>query len=62
MGGISNYSDAVEFMLAGADAFSIGTANFIDPVVCQKVLDDLTLYMKRNNINCIKDIVGKVIR
>lgn len=62
MGGISNYSDAVEFMLAGADAFSIGTANFIDPKVCQKVLDDLTLYMKRNNINSIKDIVGKVIR
>lgn len=62
MGGISNYKDAVEFMLAGADAISIGTANFIDPSVCQKVLDDLTFFMKKNNIRSIKDIVGKVIR
>lgn len=62
MGGISNYSDAVEFMLAGARAFSIGTANFIDPMVCQKVLNDLLLYMKKNNIRDINDIIGKVIR
>ncbi len=62
MGGISNYRDAVEFMLAGSDAISIGTANFMDPTVCQKVLDDLTLYMKKNNIKSIKDIVGKVVR
>jgi dihydroorotate dehydrogenase (NAD+) catalytic subunit len=62
MGGISNYKDAVEFILAGSGAISIGTANFIDPTVCQKVLDDLTMYLKSNNIESINDLVGKVIR
>lgn len=62
MGGISNYSDAVEFILAGADAFSIGTANFVDPTVCEKVLNDLTLYMESNKINSIKELVGQVIK
>ncbi len=62
MGGISNYKDAIEFMLAGAGAISIGTANFIDPTVCQKVLDDLTLYLKSNSIESVKELVGQVIR
>jgi len=62
MGGISTYQDAVEFILAGADAISIGTANFVDPTVCQKVLNDLTLYLKSNNIGSIKELVGQVIR
>jgi dihydroorotate dehydrogenase (NAD+) catalytic subunit len=62
MGGISNYKDAVEFMLAGAGAISIGTANFIDPTVCQKVLNDLTLYLKSNSIESVKELVGQVIR
>lgn len=62
MGGISNYADAVEFLLAGADAFSIGTANFIDPKVCEKVLNDLTIYMKSHNIKSIKSLVGQLIK
>lgn len=62
MGGISNYVDAVEFLLAGADAFSIGTANFMDPKVCEKVLKDLTSYMNSHNIKDIKSLVGQVIR
>jgi len=62
MGGISTYQDAVEFILAGADAISIGTANFVDPTVCQKVLNDLTLYLKSNNIESVKELVGQVIR
>ena len=62
MGGISNYKDAIEFMLAGAGAISIGTANFIDPTVCQKVLNDLTLYLKSNSIESVKELVGQVIR
>jgi len=62
MGGISKYEDAVEFLLAGADAFSIGTANFVDPTVCEKVLNDLTLYMESNNIRSIKELVGQVIK
>lgn len=62
MGGISNYRDVVEFMLAGAGAISIGTANFVDPMVTKRVLNDLTSYLKSNNIDNINDIVGKVIR
>ncbi|MCH4890534.1 dihydroorotate dehydrogenase [Acidaminobacter sp. JC074] len=62
MGGISKYEDAVEFLLAGADAISIGTANFVDPTICEKVLNDLTLYMESNNIKSIKELVGQVIR
>lgn len=62
MGGISNYKDAVEFILAGANAISVGTANFVDPTVCQSILDDLTFYLKSNNIESINDLVGKVIR
>ncbi|MBN2793848.1 MAG: dihydroorotate dehydrogenase [Clostridia bacterium] len=62
MGGISNYKDVVEFMLAGAGAISIGTANFVDPRVTKRVLNDLTSYLKSNNIDNINDIVGKVIR
>lgn len=62
MGGISNYEDAVEFILAGSDAISIGTANFVDPKVCEKVLNDLTLYMESNNIMSIKELVGQVVR
>lgn len=62
MGGIQNHRDALEFILAGADAFSIGTANFIDPTVCEKVLNDLTLYMESNKIGTIKELVGQVVR
>lgn len=62
MGGISNYRDAVEFILAGANAISVGTANFVDPTVCQRILDDLTLYLKSNNIESIQELVGQVIR
>lgn len=62
MGGISNYRDAIEFILAGAHAVSIGTANFTDPKVCQKVLNDLTLYMESNNIMNIRELVGQVIK
>lgn len=61
MGGISTYKDAVEFILAGADAISIGTANFVDPTVCQKVLKNLTLYLKSNSIGSVKELVGQVM-
>lgn len=62
MGGISNYRDGLEFLIAGADAISVGTANFINPAVCQNILDDLTGYMKDKNINSIKEIVGSIIK
>ncbi|MDD4489563.1 MAG: dihydroorotate dehydrogenase [Paludibacter sp.] len=58
MGGIMNARDAIEFLLAGASAIQIGTANFIDPTVSIKVLEGIEDYLKRHNINQINDIIG----
>jgi len=61
MGGIMNAGDAVEFMLAGATAVQVGTANFIDPTVTMKIIDGLEAYMLRHNIKDINDLVGGMI-
>lgn len=58
LGGILNGRDAIEFMLAGATAVEIGTANFIDPAVTMKVIDFMEEYCSRHGINDINDIVG----
>jgi dihydroorotate dehydrogenase (NAD+) catalytic subunit len=58
MGGISNATDAIEFMLAGATAIQIGTANFIDPSVCVKVVDGIENYLHRHGIASVKEIIG----
>ncbi len=61
MGGIMTWEDAIEFMLVGADAISIGTANFSNPKVTKQVLDGMTDYLIRNNIKSFKELKGKVI-
>ena len=58
LGGIMNWKDAVEFMLAGASAIQIGTANFIDPCVTQKVIDGINDYLERHGYKSAKDIIG----
>jgi dihydroorotate dehydrogenase (NAD+) catalytic subunit len=58
MGGIMNATDAIEFLLAGASAIQIGTANFIDPTVSIKVLEGIEDYLKRHNFSSVKDIIG----
>ncbi len=58
MGGIMNATDAIEFMLAGARAIQIGTANFIDPAVSIKVLDGIEAYCKENGFSDVNDLVG----
>jgi dihydroorotate dehydrogenase (NAD+) catalytic subunit len=58
MGGIMNATDAIEFLLAGASAIQIGTANFIDPTVSIKVLEGIEDYLKRHNLSSVKDIIG----
>lgn len=60
MGGISNYEDAVEFMLAGANIISVGTENFINPYAPKEIADNLHKYLEKHNINDINDIVGKI--
>lgn len=58
LGGIMNWKDAVEFMLAGASAIQIGTANFIDPCVAIKVIDGINDYLDRHGFKSVKEIVG----
>jgi dihydroorotate dehydrogenase (NAD+) catalytic subunit len=58
MGGIMDWKDAIEFILAGASAIQIGTANFIDPTVCVKVEDGINNYLKKHKYQSITDIIG----
>jgi dihydroorotate dehydrogenase (NAD+) catalytic subunit len=60
MGGIADAADVVEFMLAGSTAVQIGTANFADPFVWNKVLEGLEDYGRRHGIMRIADLVGNV--
>ena len=58
MGGISCAEDAIEFLLAGASAVSVGTANFHNPAVTLEVIDGIEAYMKKNGFENVKDMVG----
>ena len=58
LGGISSATDAIEFMLAGASAIQIGTANFIDPAITVKVADGIEEYLTRHGFKSVSEIVG----
>ncbi|MBR6370330.1 MAG: dihydroorotate dehydrogenase [Bacteroidaceae bacterium] len=58
LGGICSATDAIEFFLAGASAIQIGTANFIDPSISEKVIDGIEDYLKRHNFNSVQEIIG----
>ena len=60
MGGIADARDALEFMIAGANAVQVGTANFVDPFIWSKLLDGMTSYLERHQIARIGDLVGTV--
>jgi dihydroorotate dehydrogenase (NAD+) catalytic subunit len=60
MGGIMDWRDVIEFMLAGANAVQVGTANFVDPFIWARLLDGVTDYMQRHGITRLADIVGAV--
>lgn len=60
LGGIVTGEDAVEFMLAGATAVSVGTGNFIAPDTCIKVVEGIENYMKQYNIEDVNSIIGTV--
>jgi dihydroorotate dehydrogenase (NAD+) catalytic subunit len=60
MGGITDARDALEFMIAGASAVQVGTANFVDPLVWSKILDGMRDYLQRHKIARISDIVGSL--
>ena len=60
MGGISTAEDALEFILAGATAVSVGAANFINPYATVEVINGIEDYMKKNHIDDIKELIGAV--
>ena len=58
MGGIADARDALEFMIAGASAVQVGTANFVDPFIWPKLIDGISDYMRRHQIARVADLVG----
>ena len=58
LGGISNAKDALEFLIAGASAIEIGTANFLDPTVSVKVVQGIDEYLEKHGFSSVKDIIG----
>ena len=60
MGGIQNSEDALEFILAGATAVAVGTANFNNPYATVEVVDGIQTYMEKNGIQDIQELVGAV--
>ena len=60
MGGISSAADALEFMIAGATAVQVGTANFVDPLIWTKLLSGIQSYMERHNLTALSDLTGSL--
>ena len=58
LGGIASGRDAIEFLLAGATAVQIGTANFVDPQVTVKAIDYIEDYLKRHQITSVRELIG----
>ncbi len=58
IGGIMNATDAIEFMLAGAAAIQVGTANFIDPQVSVKIIEGIVAYCEEQNISSVSELTG----
>ncbi|MDP6684902.1 MAG: tRNA-dihydrouridine synthase, partial [Candidatus Marinimicrobia bacterium] len=61
IGGITNGEDVLEYMIAGASAVQVGTANYRDPGIAESIIDDLKSYLEKNNYSSITEIVGKVV-
>ena len=60
MGGIMDARDALEFMIAGATAVQVGTANFVDPLIWQKLIDGISDYVRRHQMQRASELVGSV--
>jgi len=61
IGGITTWEDAIEFMIAGAKAIQVGTANFIDPSTPLQIISGLVKYCEENKVEDINEIVGSII-
>jgi dihydroorotate dehydrogenase (NAD+) catalytic subunit len=60
MGGIVNGNDAIEFLLAGATAVAVGTANFVNPAVTGDIIDDIGRFMSENMVSDVRDLIGSL--
>jgi len=61
IGGIFSWQDAVEFMIAGASAFQLGTVNFVHPNISETMINDLILYCEKMKIASLKNLTGSFI-
>ena len=60
MGGIMTADDAIEFLLAGATAVAVGTANFHNPRATQEIVEGIEAYMDRYGVEDIRELIGAV--
>jgi dihydroorotate dehydrogenase (NAD+) catalytic subunit len=60
MGGIATVNDAIEFIIAGANAVQVGTANFVEPLLWQAVIDGINSYLDRHQFARVAELVGQV--
>lgn len=60
LGGICTAEDAIEFLMAGASAIEIGTANFLDPAVTIKVRDGINDWLDRHGCSSVSEIIGAI--
>lgn len=58
LGGISSAEDAIEFLMAGATAIEIGTANFLDPAISEKIVDGISDWLERHGCKSVREIIG----
>ena len=58
IGGITNGADAIEFLLAGASAIEVGTANFMNPAVTGEIVDYIEDYLVRHNMSSVDELIG----
>ena len=58
IGGIMNATDAIEFLLAGAAAIQVGTANFIDPKISEKIITGIDEYCERHGVKDVNELIG----
>ena len=60
LGGISNATDAIEFLMVGATAIEVGTANFLDPTVTVKIIDGINAWLDSHGCSSVKEIIGVI--
>jgi len=60
IGGIATAEDAMEFMLAGASAVQVGTANFVNPYACEDVIDGISRYVSEQKLGSVRELIGSL--